>query len=96
MKCFFCKAEEPRADKKAGAVLCGDCVSKLASPPARMTVATPSSTDATAPTQVKKTRAPRGSKPKVVKESQGFGRGWHLKKHFVAPDGTAYSFGQKV
>jgi hypothetical protein len=96
MKCIFCKTEEPRADRKVAAVLCSTCVSKLASPPAGMKVAIPASTDATTPTPAKKPRAPRGSKPKVVKESQGFGRGWHLKKHFVAPDGTTYSFGQKV
>lgn len=26
----------------------------------------------------------------------GYGRGWHLKKKFVAPDGTVYSYGKKV
>ena len=26
----------------------------------------------------------------------GFGRGWHLKKEFVAPDGTVFSYGKEV
>lgn len=26
----------------------------------------------------------------------GYGRGWHLKKHFVAPDGTVYEYGKEV
>lgn len=26
----------------------------------------------------------------------GFGRGWHLKKSFVAPNGDKYSYGKKV
>ena len=25
-----------------------------------------------------------------------FGRGWHLRKRFEAPDGTIYSFGKKI
>ena len=25
-----------------------------------------------------------------------FGRGWHLRKRFEAPDGTIYSFGKKT
>lgn len=31
-----------------------------------------------------------------VKPTAGFGRGWHLKKKFVAPDGTVYHKGKKV
>jgi hypothetical protein len=44
-------------------------------------------------------KTPKVKKVKVVKvasKASGFGRGWHLKKKFVAPDGTVYSFGQKV
>jgi hypothetical protein len=33
---------------------------------------------------------------KVASKASGFGRGWHLKKSFTAPDGTKYSFGQPV
>lgn len=28
--------------------------------------------------------------------TSGWGRGWHLKKHFVAPDGTVWSHGKKI
>lgn len=31
-----------------------------------------------------------------VKPTAGFGRGWHLKKKFIAPDGTVYHKGKKV
>lgn len=30
------------------------------------------------------------------KSHSGFGRGWHLKKVFVAPNGDKYSYGKKV
>jgi hypothetical protein len=33
---------------------------------------------------------------KVVSPRAGWGRGWHLKQTFIAPDGTKYSRGQRV
>jgi hypothetical protein len=34
--------------------------------------------------------------PTVVKPATGFGRGWHLRKEFVAPNGDRYSFGKLI
>lgn len=28
--------------------------------------------------------------------AKGWGKGWHLRKHFVAPDGRVFSFGKEV
>ncbi len=39
---------------------------------------------------------PKSLNPKPVSKFAGFGRGWHLKKKFKAPDGHVYSFGKKV
>lgn len=41
---------------------------------------------------------PVSRKKSVAKKTSdtGWGRGWHLKKHFVAPDGVTYSFGKPV
>jgi len=98
MKCMFCKTDEPRADTKAKAILCGNCVAKLASPPATYK-ATPRAEAEEAPVKrgrgrpKKDTAAPK----KVAKAPSGIGpRGWHLKKHYVAPDGTTYSFGKPL
>jgi hypothetical protein len=45
---------------------------------------------------VKAPKVKKVKKVKVVSTNAGWGRGWHLKKKFVAPDGSVYSFGQKV
>jgi hypothetical protein len=98
MKCMFCKTEEPRADKKAKAILCGNCVAKLASPPAAYK-ATPRVEAEEAPVKRGRGRPKKDTTaPKKVAsvKSTGFGRGWHLKRHFVAPDGTTYSFGKPL
>lgn len=95
IKCFFCKVDVPRADARAKSVLCSTCVSKLVGSPQAI---------GKAPKQVKinpevrelRVVTPKAKKVKVVSKATGFGRGWHLKKKFVAPDGTVYSFGQKV
>jgi hypothetical protein len=46
----------------------------------------------------KKAKKAKSAAPKKTagKKTVGLGRGWHLKKHFVAPDGTTYSFGKPV
>lgn len=90
VKCFFCKVDVPRADVRAKSALCGTCVSKLVGSPQAI---------GKGPKPVKvapKVKVPKVKKVKVVSKASGFGRGWHLKKKFVAPDGTVYSFGQKV
>ncbi len=88
LKCIFCRTPQ-KGNRDAKAILCGSCVSKLVGSPAAIG------------------KAPKSSAPKVKKEKQvkvakpasktaGFGRGWHLKKSFTAPDGTKYSFGKPV
>jgi hypothetical protein len=33
---------------------------------------------------------------KTTKPTAGFGRGWHLRKEFTAPNGDRYSFGKLI
>lgn len=87
IKCFFCHTTVTRADVRSKSVLCSTCVSKLVGSPQSI---------GRVPKAPKSVKTPKVKKVKVVKPSTGFGRGWHLKKKFVAPDGTVYSFGQKV
>ena len=95
MKCLFCRTEEPRADKGAKAVLCGSCVARLAGAPAGSTKARVSPPEA--PTvRVTKAKGKKVTPKQTVGSGKSFGRGWHLRKHFVAPDGTVYSFGKQV
>jgi hypothetical protein len=42
----------------------------------------------------KQTRAPKATTTK--KPTAGFGRGWHLRKEFTAPNGDRYSFGKLI
>jgi len=44
--------------------------------------------------KVKVPKIKKVRKVKVAKPTTGFGRGWHLKKKFVSPDGKVYSFGK--
>ena len=71
------------------AILCGSCTARLAGTPEQIGKAPKSNVP-------KVKRVKRVPKEKVVKATAGFGRGWHLKKAFTAPDGTKYSFGQPV
>lgn len=90
INCVFCKSSvEVTADTKS--ILCGRCVSRLVGSPAEIGK---KPTDTTTP-KVKKEK-----KAKKVQTTTGaragYGRGWHLKKHFEAPDGKVYSFGELV
>lgn len=87
LKCVFCKTPQ-KADKSIRAILCGSCTARLAGSPQQIGK-TPAS-------NVPKVRKVREKVVKVVKPTAGFGRGWHLKKKFVAPDGKVYSFGKIV
>ena len=42
----------------------------------------------------KQTKTPKT--PTTKKPTAGFGRGWHLKKEFTAPNGDRYSFGKLI
>jgi len=88
LKCVFCKTPQA-ADKSVRAILCGSCTARLAGTPAQIGKAPKVDIP-----KVKKVR--KVATPKVVKASSGWGRGWHLKKNFVAPDGKTYSFGKAI
>lgn len=88
LKCVFCKAPQ-KADKSVRAILCGSCTARLAGTPEQIGKAPKPNVP-----KVKKTK--RAKAVKVVKKTAGFGRGWHLKKKFVAPDGQTYSFGRPI
>jgi len=90
--CFFCKVTVPRATVTSPAVLCGNCTQRLSGSPASIGKGPKPKADPSLP---KTPKVPKGTKVAVAKAT-GFGRGWHLKKHFVAPDGTVYSFGKAV
>lgn len=90
VKCFFCRTEVQRAAKEARSVLCSNCVAKLAGSPQAIGKVPARQ----APVKVK--RVKKVKKAPVIKASTGWGRGWHLKKSFQAPDGAMYSFGKKI
>jgi len=46
-------------------------------------------------TKLKKEQKKKAKKT-APKKTKGFGRGWHLKAHFVAPNGDVYEKGVKI
>ena len=44
------------------------------------------------------TESKKLAKREIAKSAphSGYGRGWHLKKEFIAPDGTVFSYGKEV
>jgi hypothetical protein len=92
MNCFFCRTSVT-ASRGVKAILCGNCTQRLAGSPTTIGRAPKREVDATQ--LLRKPRRKRGEKKVMVaKASSGWGRGWHLKKEFVAPDGNTYSFGK--
>lgn len=87
LKCVFCKTPQT-ADKSIRAILCGSCTARLAG--------TPEQIGKVPKVNVPKVKKVKVKVQKVVSATTGFGRGWHLKKKFVAPDGKTYSFGKIV
>ena len=41
-------------------------------------------------------KAQKAPKTTNTKPTAGFGRGWHLRKEFTAPNGDRYSFGKLI
>lgn len=88
LKCVFCKTEQ-KADKTVKAILCHKCTARLAGTPQEIG-------------KYPKSDVPKVKKVKVAKKvvkkvtTGGWGRGWHLKKTFKAPDGQVYSFGRPI
>lgn len=105
IKCVFCK-NTVQVDKTIKAALCSHCVARLAGSPQEIGKFPK---DATKPKtkKVKKVakkkvvkkkvaKKKKGTVSKPVSKTSGWGRGWHLKKKFVAPTGEVYKFGQLV
>ena len=91
MDCFFC-GSPVAADSDTRAILCSACVARLAGTPEQINKFPKrevSMTDIV-------TKQSKTATPKVVKPNAGFGRGWHLKKEFTAPNGKVYSFGKLI
>lgn len=89
LKCMFCKTPQ-KAERGIRAVLCGSCTARLAGTPEQIGKVPASAK------KVSKPRKKRGTAPTVKKATTGYGRGWHLKKNFTAPDGKRYSFGKLI
>ena len=91
LACSVCDGDTP-ASGEAVSVVCPSCVQKRLPMDAvmRKKLDGPG-----AKVKGGKRGRPR-TRPLVEKKNVGFGRGWHLKKSFTAPDGATYSFGKKV
>jgi len=109
LKCVFCK-ELVKADATIRAVLCSRCTARLAGTPVEIgkfpkDTSNPKVKKVKVKKVVKKKRVKRVkkgtiSKPvstsaELLKKFGGSpGRGWHLSKKFVAPNGSVWSFGE--
>jgi len=94
MDCFFC-GSSVSADSDTRAVLCSRCTARLTGTPTEINKFPKrevSMTDIVA----KQNQAPKASKTTNTKPTAGFGRGWHLRKEFTAPNGDRYSFGKLI
>lgn len=80
------------ADADTRAVLCSRCTARLAGTPEQINKFPKREVSMTNVMTSKPTKAPK----KVKEEGGPQGRGWHLKKHYVAPNGKVYSFGKLV
>ncbi len=94
MSCFFC-GSSVSADSDTRAVLCSRCTARLAGTPTEINKFPKrevSMTDIVA----QPTKTPKAPKTTNTKPTTGFGRGWHLRKEFTAPNGDRYSFGKLI
>ena len=89
MDCFFC-GSPVSADIDTRAILCSRCTARLAGTPTEIHKVPKREVDMSEIV----TKSP--SAPKTPKPTAGFGRGWHLKKEFTAPNGDKYSFGKLI
>lgn len=91
LECFFC-GSAVKTDEDTRAILCSHCTARLAGTPVEINKY-PKQREVSMTELVK---APKAKKTIVAKKSAGWGRGWHLKKEFVAPTGEKYSFGKPI
>jgi len=89
MDCFFC-GSLVSADTDTRAILCSRCTARLAGTPTEINKFPKREVD------MSEIVAKSPSTPKTPKPTTGFGRGWHLKKEFTAPNGEKYSFGKLI
>jgi len=93
LNCFFC-GSSVSADLNTRAILCSRCTARLAGTPTEINRFPKREVSMTDVVISKPTKAPKAVK---VKEEGGpQGRGWHLKKHYAAPNGKVYSFGKLI
>lgn len=102
LKCVFCK-EQVKVDNTIKAVLCSRCTARLSGSPVEIGKFPKDNTPkVTKKRKVKKVKkvvrkvTRKVKKNMVVSKTSGWGRGWHLKKKFVAPTGDVYKFGQLI
>jgi hypothetical protein len=95
MSCFFC-GSSVTADSDTRAILCSRCTARLAGTPEQIhkfPKREVSMTDMIA----KQTNTPNTPKKDNMTMFGGNpGRGWHLRKEYVAPNGKVYSFGKLI
>lgn len=104
LKCVFCK-EMVKTDHTIKAVLCSRCTARLTGSPVEIGKFPKDTTKKVVKKRkvkkvkikkvVRKTRR-KVAKTVVVSKTAGWGRGWHLKKKFVAPNGDTYKFGELI
>ena len=93
MECFFC-GSSVSADSDTRAVLCSRCTARLAGTPTEINKFPKREVSMTDMVAKQTPKAPKAQK--VTKPTAGFGRGWHLRKEFTAPNGDRYSFGKLI
>ena len=91
-ECFFC-GSSVSADSDTRAILCSRCTARLAGTPVEINKYPKREVSMTDMIS-KQTKTPKA--PKTAKPTAGFGRGWHLRKEFTAPNGEKYSFGKLI
>jgi hypothetical protein len=98
MDCFFC-GSPVSADFDTRAILCSRCTARLAGTPVEINKYPKrevSMTDMVSK-KAKTPKTPKAAKNDNMKMFGGNpGRGWHLRKEYVAPNGRVYSFGKLV
>ena len=83
------------ADSDTRAILCSRCTARLAGTPQQINKFPKrevSMTDIVA----QQNQTPKAPKTTNTKPTAGFGRGWHLRKEFIAQNGDRYSFGKLI
>ena len=92
LECFFC-GSSVSADSDTRSVLCSRCTARLAGTPTEINKY-PKREVSMTDIVTKQPKTPKATN--TTKPTAGFGRGWHLRKEFTAPNGDRYSFGKLI